>query len=537
MSDITQPQLLRVFISSPGDVTHERALAEEVIEALNHDPLVRDKVTLQAVAWDSANTPMLANMTPQEAINQGLPRPSQCDVVVVIFWARMGTPLPPEYARPDGSRYLSGTHWEYEDALQAARNCAETPARPQVLVYRRTERIALDPADPQFMPKYEQWQSVQRFFEAFTDADGSIRQGFNSYEKPEQFQADLETHLRFILRHLLQLPDVHDPQDDAPLMRILRTAAHEWAKNGRTDAYRWPYERLRPFQSVIERHRKKLDAITREFIRPEQDRLLEELEDPDTPHLRRAIIGDRLSEIGDTREGIGLRADGLPDIVWCDVPGGEITLEGQSYPVAPFRIGKYLITYAQYKVFLEAGDGFHDPRWWGAWARKRKSEPGTQLIALPNQPATNVSWYDAVAYCLWLSEQLGYAVRLPTEAEWAFAACGGNPTLEYPWGRWDARFASTFKNGLARTMAVGMYPHGACPCGALDMGGNVWEWCISPGILPTSTDISGNTMRAVRGGSANSSPRKSAISYRANDQQSRHSQYVGFRLVTARMTR
>ena len=63
---------------------------------------------------------MLATLTPQEAVDQGLPKPSDCDIVVVIIWSHMGTPLPPEFTKPDGNPYLSGQIWEYEDAFQAA---------------------------------------------------------------------------------------------------------------------------------------------------------------------------------------------------------------------------------------------------------------------------------------------------------------------------------------------------------------------------------------------------------------------------------
>jgi hypothetical protein len=98
------PQHLRVFLASPGDVTQERALALQVLEELQYEPLLRSKVTVETVAWDKsgAGAPMLATLTPQEAIKQGLPKPSECDIVIVIFWSRMGTPLPAEYQKSDG---------------------------------------------------------------------------------------------------------------------------------------------------------------------------------------------------------------------------------------------------------------------------------------------------------------------------------------------------------------------------------------------------------------------------------------------------
>lgn len=71
------PRHLRVFLASPGDVADERALALRVLEQLQYDPLLRGRITVETIAWDKpgAGTPMLATLTPQEAIKQGLPIP------------------------------------------------------------------------------------------------------------------------------------------------------------------------------------------------------------------------------------------------------------------------------------------------------------------------------------------------------------------------------------------------------------------------------------------------------------------------------
>jgi hypothetical protein len=110
-------------------------------------------VALEAVTWNDpdAPTPMLAQLTPQEAVNRHLPKPSACDIVVVVLWARMGTPLPPEYRKADGEPYFSGTEWEFEDALKG-------DPQPDILIYRRTEapRISLeDPDDPKIQEALE----------------------------------------------------------------------------------------------------------------------------------------------------------------------------------------------------------------------------------------------------------------------------------------------------------------------------------------------------------------------------------------------
>ena len=93
-------------------------------------------------------------------------------------------------------------------------------------------------------------------------------------------------------------------------------------------------------------------------------------------------------------------------------------------------------------------------------------------------------------------------MRLPTEWEWQQAATGGDERNEYPWGaKWGGRRANTYESGLGRTTAVGMYPQGASPVGALDMSGNVCEWCLNAYEEPERTDTSGELGRAARGGS------------------------------------
>jgi len=197
---------IRIFLSSPGDVADERRAVRLVIERLRTDPLLRERVDLQVVAWDDpdAATPMLATMTPQEAINRGLARPSECEIVIVLFWARMGTPLPhPEYQKADGSRYLSGTEWEYWDAFNASRSSAD--GLPLLAVYRRDGAPALALDDPDFNSKYEQWQRVQAFFASFTNADGSIAQGKNTYASPDDLERQIETHLKKLIQQVIEV--------------------------------------------------------------------------------------------------------------------------------------------------------------------------------------------------------------------------------------------------------------------------------------------------------------------------------------------
>ena len=145
---------LHIFLSSPGDVSRERQLTREVIDRIQSERAHRGRLKLEIVAWDKpgAGTAMPAQLEPQEAIDRGLKKPSQCDIVIVIFWARMGTLLSEKYLKPDGSRYRSGTEYEFLDALNAARN----NNKPDVLVYRRKKPPDVNLADPKRKEKENQ---------------------------------------------------------------------------------------------------------------------------------------------------------------------------------------------------------------------------------------------------------------------------------------------------------------------------------------------------------------------------------------------
>ncbi len=92
---------------------------------------------------------------------------------------------------------------------------------------------------------------------------------------------------------------------------------------------------------------------------------------------------------------------------------------------------------------------------------------------------TDVSWEDARHFCRWLSNLMATPYRLPTEAEWEYAARGSDGR-RFPWGNeWDPTRANTRDGGPGIVTPVGSYPSGASPWGCLDMAGNVWEWTAS----------------------------------------------------------
>jgi len=215
------PLYLHVFLASPGDVSEEREIAREVLERLPKDPLLRDKVAVDVVTWDGpGGAAMEASMTPQEAIKQGLRRPSECDIAVVILWSRIGTVLPADWeVKADGSPYRSGTEWEYLDALRAA----EKTGCPNVLVYRRTAvpNIALN--DPDREQKTKQWDAVQAFFAEFRNPDGSFKGAYNEYATPAELRDKLEDHLKGLVKQRLDfeaLPSVAAAQAHSALAEL-----------------------------------------------------------------------------------------------------------------------------------------------------------------------------------------------------------------------------------------------------------------------------------------------------------------------------
>ena len=112
----------------------------------------------------------------------------------------------------------------------------------------------------------------------------------------------------------------------------------------------------------------------------------------------------------------------------------------------------------------------------------RRTEPGFWNDPAYNaaaQPVVGICWYEARAYCAWLSAQSGQRWRLPSEAEWE-AAARGLTGRRYAWGDdFDPAFCNTFETHVRGTTPVGVFPAGDTPEGIADLSGNVWEWTSS----------------------------------------------------------
>ena len=166
------------------------------------------------------------------------------------------------------------------------------------------------------------------------------------------------------------------------------------------------------------------------------------------------------------------------------------------------------------------------------WAEKLRSDYDTEKrFNDVDQPVVGVSWFDARAYCFWLSEldkAAGRAAgiyRLANEIEWEWAASGGE--REYPWpaerGGPTNKLANYGRN-VGATTPVGRYPDGATPEGLMDMAGNVWEWMENP-------HEKRGAARCLRGGSWSGIDNNLRCSFRNSYFPDSRLDVIGFRVV------
>jgi Tol biopolymer transport system component/formylglycine-generating enzyme required for sulfatase activity len=265
--------------------------------------------------------------------------------------------------------------------------------------------------------------------------------------------------------------------------------------------------------------------------------------------------------------------DWAPELM--EVPGGSFLMgsaENTRFPehekpqhavdLPTYWIGKTEVTNAQFRLFVE-GDGYSNPDYWteDGWQwleRKEVTQPRYWEDSAVNgdeQPVVGVNWHEAVAYTQWLKAQTGHEFRLPTEAEWEKAARGTDAYV-WPWGNtWFDDHANTQEAGLETTLPVGSIPEGTSPYGALDMAGNVEEWCATQGPALTmasesyhseypyqlqdewaelylDVDQPGGNQRMLRGGSRAFTGEFARTAARSRESVTTANNRIGFRVVS-----
>lgn len=183
-------RVVRVFVSSPSDVAPERGRVQAVAAKLNRE--YEDLVRFETVLWEEHFYKADRSFQPQiDRIGQ----PDACDVLVSIFWTRVGTELPADFARmPNGRPYPSGTAYELLTALEASKN----NGIPDVYVFRKTADAALPTADAERRRQAQtQLDALEAFWsEWFKSEQGHFKAAFQTFPSTDEFERQIEELLR-----------------------------------------------------------------------------------------------------------------------------------------------------------------------------------------------------------------------------------------------------------------------------------------------------------------------------------------------------
>lgn len=244
---------------------------------------------------------------------------------------------------------------------------------------------------------------------------------------------------------------------------------------------------------------------------------------------------------------MGCTAEQISDCISDEKPVVNVRLDD-------FWMGKFEVTNAQFAEFLsDWGNRVEGNENWYEMDKysliyARDDENFIPRKGFENHPVTNVSWYGAVAYTKWLSGQTNLNYRLPTEAEWEYAARGGQKSHGYIYSgsnspekvAWFSDYAANSGTGWGFKNDKGTHPVGQKLPNELeifDMSGNVKEWCLDhyENFLEGGTNPEGpqyGSLRVQRGGSWDNNAPECRVSARSYEQHvSNFAVNGGFRVV------
>ncbi|KAF5568723.1 ser thr phosphatase family [Fusarium pseudoanthophilum] len=351
-------------------------------------------------------------------------------------------------------------------------------------------------------------------------------------------------------QEILQVFD-QNPKSGVPVVRSL---LYRFSKGEKQERF---------IRELLNRHVYDLDGekaqyavlLTCEFIDPDDvplvnqvvARLLKVVKLGTLPFPYRVLAGRYLSLFGDPRE--------LAEL--AEIPGGTSFFGSSNHPnsspvhelhLGPFKIGAFPVVNRDYGDFVKQTGR--------TWLSQDGYDPYTQ-----NEPATDLTWHDARAYCQWLTQRWKdtgkikpkETVQLPSEPQWERASRGDWRESQegqkiYPWG---TNFKASLPNGeelaLNNKCAVGLFPESRSPFGCYDMTGQVWEWCTTlwgeDMATPTfkypwsgsdgreDLDADASIRRVLRGGCFSSGRAKATCTYRGSLEPTGSWRGNGFRIV------
>lgn len=236
-----------------------------------------------------------------------------------------------------------------------------------------------------------------------------------------------------------------------------------------------------------------------------------------------------------------------PDSVEWEGPIIEVILK-------PFEIRKYLITVEEFELFISDGgyNGGGQEFWtldgwkWRLENNINAPQDWDRQLGFPNCPVSGISWFEAVAYCRWLTSKdlRNMVYRLPSEAEWEYAAMHRLPfNQRFPWGNFLSKGEQAEANwdgcNLNKKTPIGMFHKSNTIDGISDMIGNVEEWCadswydsyINYPKNGTPREISTERGCVIRGGSTIRVSRLCRLKYRSRCNKDSRYETIGFRPV------